>query len=176
MAGRGGQGVLVLGRILGKAISRYTSYYVLGSESYAAEVRGGDSRADLIISDSYEEADFIKVRAADIALFMHQQQLEAYLNLVRDGGVILVDYSNIIDPGVLNRLDRFRVQAKPYTEIAERLFNTSRVANMIALGHIVKILKIIDPEHVEKIIADETPKEWREINIRAFRRSIIDLD
>ncbi|MEM2021112.1 MAG: 2-oxoacid:acceptor oxidoreductase family protein, partial [Zestosphaera sp.] len=65
MIGRGGQGVLLLGRILGLAASKYSDLYVTGSETYASETRGGESRVDLIIADNPEDIDYIRVRRAN---------------------------------------------------------------------------------------------------------------
>ncbi|MEZ0290218.1 MAG: 2-oxoacid:acceptor oxidoreductase family protein [Sulfolobales archaeon] len=176
IAGRGGQGILLIGRILGKAIAKYTNYYILASESYSAEVRGGDSRVDLIIADTYDEADFIKVRSADIALFMHQSQLEAYLRLVKENATIFIDQTNIIDHSVMREISSSKVYLRPYTEIAERVFGTGRIANIIALGHMIKTTRIVDPEAVERVIIEEVPREWLELDRRAFRYSVEKLD
>ena len=165
IAGRGGQGILLLGHILGAAIAKYTNLHVLGSEIYAAETRGGDSRVDLIVADREEEADFIKVMGADVALFMHQLQLDAYESLVRDGALVFIDRSNVTSIPRRN----WRVFIEPYTDIAEKEVGSARVANVVALGHLVKSTSIVSPEVVEKVIAEVVPKEWVDLNIKAFR-------
>ncbi len=165
IAGRGGQGILLLGHVLGKAIAEHTDLHVLGSETYAAETRGGDSRVDLVVADREEEADFIKVVRADIALFMHQLQLDAYKDLVGDGAVVFLDKSNVTE--IPRR--SWRIYAEPYTDIAEREIGTSRVANMVALGHLVGVTSIVPPEAVESVIRETVAREWVDLNIRAFR-------
>jgi 2-oxoglutarate ferredoxin oxidoreductase subunit gamma len=165
IAGRGGQGILLLGHILGRAVAKYTNLYILGSEIYAAETRGGDSRVDLVIADREEEADFIKVMGADIAIVMHQLQLDAYSHLIKDGAVVFLDKSNVTS--VPQR--KWRVFLEPYTDIAEREFGTPRVANMVALGHLVRQTSLVPPEGVEEVIRETVPKDWVDVNIRAFR-------
>jgi len=165
IAGRGGQGILLLGHILGKAVAKYTNFYILGSETYAAETRGGDSRVDLVIADREEEADFVKVMGADIAIVMHQLQLDAYGHLIKDGALVFLDKSNVT--GVPPR--SWRVFLEPYTDIAEREFGTPRVANMVALGHLVRQTSLAPPEGVEEVIRETVPKGWVDVNIRAFR-------
>ncbi|MEM4491540.1 MAG: 2-oxoacid:acceptor oxidoreductase family protein [Sulfolobales archaeon] len=165
IAGRGGQGILLLGHILGKAIAKYTNLHILGSEIYAAETRGGDSRVDLVVADREEDADFIKVMRADIALFMHQLQLDAYKDLVRDGAVVFLDKSNVSSIPQRN----WRIYLEPYTDIAEKEIGTSRVANLVALGHIVKVTSIVPPGAIEDVIKEVVSKEWVDINIKAFR-------
>lgn len=165
IAGRGGQGILLLGHILGKAVAKYTNLHILGSEIYAAETRGGDSRVDLVIADREEDADFIKVMSADMALFMHQFQLDAYKDLVKDGAIVFLDRSNISNVPDRN----WRLHVEPYTDIAEKELGSSRVANMVALGRIVGVTSLVSPEAVEDVIRETVPRDWVDINIKAFR-------
>lgn len=169
ITGRGGQGILFMGRLLGKALSKYTNYYVIGSESYSAEVRGGDSRVDIIIADREEDADFIKVYRANIAIFMHQAQLEAYKDLVDERGVVFIDKSNLSDPSIIPRT--WIVYSEPYTDIARTIIGLARVANLIALGHMIHETKLIDPKGVENVILEEFSydNDLLEKNLRAFR-------
>lgn len=165
IAGRGGQGILLLGHILGRAIAKHTNLYILGSEVYAAETRGGDSRVDLVVADKEEEADYIKVMKADIAIFMHQLQLDAYKDLVREGATVFIDRSNATNIPQKG----WNVYLEPYTDIAEKEVGNIRVANMVALGHLVKVTSIVPPEAVEDTIREVVAKEWVDINIKAFR-------
>ncbi|MEM4532793.1 MAG: 2-oxoacid:acceptor oxidoreductase family protein, partial [Desulfurococcaceae archaeon] len=68
--GRGGQGILLMGRVLGTAISKYTNLYVTSTESYGAETRGTESRVEMIISDDPGEIDYIATRKPNILLVM----------------------------------------------------------------------------------------------------------
>ncbi len=165
IAGRGGQGILLLGHILGRAIAKHTNLYILGSEIYAAETRGGDSRVDLVVADREEDADFIKVMKADIAIFMHQLQLDAYKDLVRDGALVFIDKSNTTNIPQRN----WKVYLEPYTDIAEKEIGNIRVANMVALGHLIKVTSIVPPEAVEDTIKEVVAREWVDVNIKAFR-------
>jgi 2-oxoglutarate ferredoxin oxidoreductase subunit gamma len=165
IAGRGGQGILLAGHIIGKSIATYTNLYVLGSETYGAETRGGDTRTDLIVADEEEEADFVKVMEADIALVMNQTQLNSYGSLIKDGALVFLDKSNVYS--IPQR--SWRVFLEPYTDIAEKEYGTTRVANMVALGHLVKQTSLISAEAVEKVIRETVSKDWVDVNIRAFR-------
>lgn len=166
IAGRGGQGVLVIGRVLGIAVSKYSNLYVTCSESYVAETRGGDSRADLIISDKEEELDFIKVRRADIALFLHPTQLTKFANLLSSNTVVYVDETYL--SGELGRAYR-KVYRVPYSKLASEVLGNIRVANMVALGHLIATSKILRPEAVEMAIEEAIDSKWVEINKNAFR-------
>lgn len=166
IAGRGGQGILLIGRVLGIAASKYCNLYVTCSESYVAETRGGDSRTDLIISDNEEELDFIKVRKADIAIFMHQTQLVKFSSMVKDNGTVYIDESYVSElPSNIS----WRVYKAPYTKLAEREIGSIRVANMVALGHLIGTTKLINPGVIEMAIDEVVGKEWSELNKKAFR-------
>lgn len=165
IAGRGGQGILLVSHILGKSIASYTNLYVLGSETYGAETRGGDTRSDLIVADKEEEVDFVKVMEADIALVMNQAQLNAYSSLIKDGALVFLDSSNV--HSIPQR--SWKVFLEPYSDIAEREFGTPRVANLVALGHLIKHTSLAPPEAIEKVIRETVSKDWVDVNIRAFR-------
>ena len=57
--GVGGQGIVLAGRLLGKAASLYDGKDAVVTQSYGPEARGGASRADVVISDTanYVTAD-----------------------------------------------------------------------------------------------------------------------
>ncbi|MEM1773082.1 MAG: 2-oxoacid:acceptor oxidoreductase family protein, partial [Desulfurococcaceae archaeon] len=82
IVGRGGQGVLLLGRILGLAASKYANLYAVVTESYAAETRGGESRSDVIIASSMEEAPYVKVVKPDMVVFMYPYRIETYKSIL----------------------------------------------------------------------------------------------
>ncbi len=157
--------MLLIGRVLGVAASKYQNLYVTCSEAYVAETRGGDSRVDIIIATSEEELDYIKVRKADIALFLHQDQLTRFSNLVGNSATVFVDSSLVKElPGQCE----WKIFKAPYTELAESTFRTPRVANMIALGHLVGTSKLVSEGSVEKAIDELVKGEWRDLNITAY--------
>jgi len=167
-AGRGGQGILLLGHIMGYAAAKFTNLYVTGTESYDAETRGGDSKIDLIFASSPEELDYFKVRHADIALFMYSEQLKKYHMLVRPGAKVFID-STFIHSG----FDKdWKVASVPYTRIAEEKLGTHVVANIVALGHIIGNTHIIPEKAVIKSIQEVVRKRWISIDLKAFEEGI----
>jgi len=171
IAGRGGQGILLLGHVLGLAAAKYANLYVTGTESYGAETRGGDSRADIILCDEAEELDYMKVRRADIALFMYTEQLMRYSQLVSDNAVVFVDSSFITEEDVKEAKGtrKWLVNPKPYTDLAREKLGTHRVANMVALGHVISVTQVVPIEAVENAIKELVRPKWVELDIKAFR-------
>ncbi len=171
IAGRGGQGILLLGHVLGLAAAKYANLYVTGTESYGAETRGGDSRADIILCDDAEELDYVKVRRADIALFMYVEQLRRYTHLVNDRAKVFVDSSFIPEDDVkaVKGTREWLVYLKPYTNIAREELGTHRVANMVALGHVVGVTNVVPAEAVVNAIKELVRPKWVELDIKAFK-------
>lgn len=168
VAGRGGQGILLLGHVIGLSAAKYAGLYVTGTESYSAETRGGDSKVDLIIADRAEELDYIKVRQANIAIFMYPTQLSKYSSLVDKGAKVFVDSTYVKEiPKV-----EWEVFSAPYTEMAEKKLGTHRVANMVALGHVIYVTKLMEPEAIINGMKEVVRKKWLDIDIKAFREGL----
>lgn len=168
IVGRGGQGVLLLGRILGVAAAKYAGLFATGSETYASETRGGESRVDLIITDSPEGVDFVKVVKASVALFMFPYNLSKYVKMLRDDAYVFLNSTYVKEfPSVGQR-----VFSASYDEIAERAAGTSRVSNIVALGHMIARTGLIDIKHVENTLKEIVSEKWIDVNMRALRAGL----
>lgn len=161
--GRGGQGVLILGRVLGLAASLANLYSVV-TETYEAETRGGQSRSDVIIASSMAEAEYIKVQSPDVAIFMYPFSVESYKSTFRPSTVILID-EEFVNPELFKD---YKVISARFTEVAEKESGTRRAANMAILGKLIKETKIMSLEHVKMALKELIQPEWLEVNIKAL--------
>ena len=164
IAGRGGQGILVMGYVLGLALVKYENKYVVEMESYSAETRGGDSRVEMIVADNEEETYGLRIRKADISIFMYKDQVINYANMVKDRGLVIIDSTFIKKPPKKN----WNTYLAPFTEMSINKLGDIRVANMIALGYFTKITKLLSPKSVMSSIKEVIKPKWIDINIRAF--------
>ena len=94
IAGFGGQGIILAGIVIGKAAALHDDLFAVQTQSYGPEARGGASKTEVVISD--EEIDYPKVQNPDILVAMSQEALMAYLDDLKDGGIL------IIDPDMIN--------------------------------------------------------------------------
>jgi len=164
IAGRGGQGILLTGYLLGKALVK-KGFYVVNSEMYSAETRGGFSRSDLIVFPSEAEMDIIKVRRADIAIFMYKDQMYSYADYVKpDAQLVVLDATFIGEPA----RPWPRILKVPFTRLAEEKVGTYRVANVFMLGVFSYVTELVDPETMKEIIKTSVRPKWVEINLKAF--------
>ncbi|MEM4224818.1 MAG: 2-oxoacid:acceptor oxidoreductase family protein [Desulfurococcaceae archaeon] len=172
IVGRGGQGVLLFGRVLGLAASKYANLYAVVTESYAAETRGGESRSDVIIANSMEEIPYVKVTEPDIAVFLYPFKIQYYKSILKQKTLVVVDEEYV--PSDLFK--EFRVVSKRFSELAEKNVGTRRVANVVILGRILREIKVLGFDHVKKAIEEVVPAAWMQLNLKALDLGYNTLD
>lgn len=131
IAGFGGQGVMLMGRLLAYA-GMLEGKNVAWMPSYGPEMRGGTANCTVIISS--EEIASPVVLYPNSIIVMNKPSLDKFEANVQKDGLIILNES-LIDQNV-NR-DDVAIVRVPANDIANKLGNL-RVANMVALGTYVK--------------------------------------
>jgi 2-oxoglutarate ferredoxin oxidoreductase subunit gamma len=162
LSGAGGQGLILIGKILAEAAAIYDQKNATQSQSYGPEARGGASRSEVIISD--EDIDYPKATKIDLLLVMTQEAADKYSQEIKPGGIVLADTSFIhhIPSG------DFKVYSFPISTLAEEKMGRKIVANIIALGIIVHLSQVVSEEAVITAIRSRVPKGTEDLNIKAF--------
>ena len=164
LVGTGGQGIVLQGYKLGRAAALYDKKESTFIPSYGAEARGGESRAQVIIAD--EVIDYPYVTKSDIMIAMATHAHEKFIGMLKEDGTLLYDEE-------LVQLNEKAINAKrfgiPATKIAEELGNKV-VANIVMLGFLSGVTKIVSYEAMEKGVADSVPKRFWDLNLKAFRK------
>lgn len=127
IAGFGGQGVILIGQLLGYAATaagKNATYY----PAYGAEQRGGTANCTVVISDA--EIGSPVVTKLDTVIVMNEPSLTRFEEWVKPGGTIIVN-SSLIGRKV-GRSDIKAVYV-PANEIAEKM-GSDKIANMVILG------------------------------------------
>lgn len=142
--GVGGQGMVLAGRLLGKAAALYDSKEAVCTQTYGPEARGGASRADVVIADG--PVDYPFVNDADVLVVFFQEAYTRFRSRLREGGMLIVD-TGLVKPFP----DEEVVFGIPATKIAEDL--GSRLAtNVVMLGYMIGKTGVVSRESVEKAI------------------------
>jgi 2-oxoglutarate ferredoxin oxidoreductase subunit gamma len=131
IAGFGGQGVMLMGRLLAYA-GMLEGKNVAWMPSYGPEMRGGTANCTVIISS--EEIASPVVPYPMSIIVMNKPSLDKFEPTVQKDGLIIINES-LIDQKV--KRDDVRIVRVPANDIANELGNL-RVANMVALGTYVK--------------------------------------
>ncbi len=164
IAGAGGQGIMLLGRILAEAAmegGREVSWL----PSYGAEVRGGTASCMVVISDKEIGSPFID--KADTLIIMNEPSLAKFKDRIKNKGLLIVNSSLVESEIACNNI---RVLRCAFTDIAIKLGNI-KVANMVALGCYAAETKLIAPDKVIAVmehIAPQDKKHLVEINKQAL--------
>lgn len=166
LSGAGGQGLILVGKVLAEAAAIYDGKNATQSQSYGPEARGGASRSEVIISD--EDIDYPKAENLDLLLAMTQESCDKYHTDLKPGGILIVDSRFVTE---IPEGD-FRVYEVPITEIAEKTVGRTLVANIVALGIIVAASGIVSPKAVRSAILARVPKGTEDLNRTAFEAGL----
>jgi 2-oxoglutarate ferredoxin oxidoreductase subunit gamma len=162
--GVGGQGIVLAGRLLGKAASLYDGKDAVVTQSYGPEARGGASRADVVISAN--RVDYPFVLNADILAVFFQEAYMMFRSKVKPEGLLLFD-----DLLVKPEEEHANLRPVPATRLAEEL-GTRMAANVVMLGYIVGATNIVSVESVEKSIHSTLKPSIVELNLKAFEAGL----
>lgn len=163
-AGFGGQGVLTMGMILCYAGMK-EGKEVCWMPSYGPEMRGGTANCITIISDELISSPIIS--RFDSVIALNQPSLDKFEPTVKPGGNLFYDSTNVINLPTRTDINIFPI---PATEAANRL-NNLRVMNMVMLGAINEIIKIVDNESIIWGLKQVLPEHYLKLiplNIEAF--------
>jgi 2-oxoglutarate ferredoxin oxidoreductase subunit gamma len=182
VAGSGGQGILLLGRLIayggmkdGKEVTCFPSY--------GAEMRGGTANCTVIISDEMIGSPIVK--NPRILIAMNEASLKRFQSRIESGGILFYDSSLIRSPEIRTDMETIGV---PASEIAAALnllergsggsrtdLTQVRSANMVMLGAFIGITGIVGKgsamEALERLTSEKR-KRTLATNREAIQRGI----
>lgn len=165
VAGFGGQGVLLVGKVLayaGMADGKEVSWI----PSYGPEMRGGTANCTVVISDRPVGSPIVNRPRAVIA--MNLPSLDKFEPMVRPGGLVVINSSLIRREAARADVTVIKV---PANEIALEL-NNPRGANMVALGAYLGATHAVSLDAVGEIVRDTFASKPKlvDANLESLRR------
>ena len=137
LAGFGGQGVLLIGKMLAYAGMK-EGKEVSWLPSYGPEMRGGTCNCTVVVSDKPVGSPV--VRTPRIVVALNRPSLDKFEPSVKEKGILLIN-SSLINPTEVSRKD-IEVLPIPANDIAKENGHP-RLANMVALGAFVEKTKLV---------------------------------
>lgn len=165
ICGLGGQGVVLAGQILGRA-AVHDGKRVVQTQSYGAEARGSAAKSEVIISD--REIGFPLVRKCDILVAMSQSALNIHLKDLKETGTLLVDRELA---SAIPEVEA-KVFALSTTQRAEETLHSKIYANVIMLGALTQITRIISNGAMKQAIRDSVRANTVKANLLAFEQGL----
>ena len=167
ISGFGGQGVVLAGVLLGEA-GVIDGKQVAGSNSYGAQARGSGCKSEIVFSEGL--IDFPLLTTADLLIAMSQGAYDLNWRDVKEkSGLILYDRS-LVTPREALGVEQVGL---PATELALKKLKNKQMANLILLGALVEMTKIVSPKAIRKAIALHVNERFRALNLKALRIGMI---
>jgi 2-oxoglutarate ferredoxin oxidoreductase subunit gamma len=166
IAGFGGQGVLLAGEVLANGFmidNKNVTWY----PSYGAEMRGGTVKCSIAMAD--EEVSSVQKNSSDIVTVLNQASFDKYISWVKKGGSIIVNSS-------LAAIKRTREDINyifvPITKLANEKLGNIKMSNILALGVLSRVSRLISLETLEKALNNVIPEHRKNLiplNIKALK-------
>jgi 2-oxoglutarate ferredoxin oxidoreductase subunit gamma len=168
MAGFGGQGMLLAGKVLAQAAMKH-GLQVSWLPSYGPEMRGGT--ANVTVCLSREPIASPLVSRPDALLATNLPSLDRFEARVAPGGTIIVNATLVARASSRPDCRVVRVAARALAQAAGH----ERAANFVMLGAYVGATGILPAEAVEEAIAEEFregKEQHIEASVAAFRAGL----
>lgn len=163
-SGFGGQGIIRLGLISGKALSLFDNKHATMTQSFGPEARGSACSSQIVVSE--DRVLYPYITKPEILVSMSQEAYDKYEPELREDGILIID-SDLVKPGpVRGTIQLFSI---PSTRFAEDLGNRI-IANLVMLGFFTAVTKIASPEAMKKALPGLVPGRFLDLNIKAFDR------
>ncbi len=165
MGGAGGQGIVSLGKLVAR-LGANSVGYVTFFPAYGAEVRGGTSNCQVILSD--EEIAAPLAETFDSLLLFNQQSVDQFLPYLEGQGVAIINQS------ISRAAPDPRIIMVPATEWADAL-GDARVVNFVMLGAWLARKPLWPESAVAQMLATHFPgaaPALIDINLKALRRGL----
>ena len=166
IAGFGGQGVLLAGKLLAYA-GMLEGKHVTWFPSYGAEIRGGTANCTVIISS--DEIGSPVVQNPSAMLIFNEASFKKFETRIKEGGRLFLNTSLVQAPP--SRTDIARIDVKA-NDIAEELGDI-RIANMVMLGALLKKTGVVALDSVLaalKLVLPSRRHSLIPLNENALRR------
>lgn len=145
-SGVGGQGLILSGTILGETAVLHGKKNAVLTSAYGTETRGTFTKSDVIISK--DTIYYPEVINEDVVLALAQVAYDRYAGNLREDAVLLYDSDLVSDV----KESKARQIGIPFSRLAQEM-GKAEMANIIALGAIIKLTKVVEPADVLKVLA-----------------------
>lgn len=166
ITGYGGQGVVLIGYIIGRAWAVHAGGHATMIQSFGPEARGSACSATLVMSDREVLYPYI-LRASDVLVGLSGEGYEKYQNELKDDGLLLYE-RDLVQPMVKPGQ---RALGIPSTRIAESL-GRALVQNVVMLGFFAGVTRLVPLEALREAVRLSVPAGTEELNLKAFEQGL----
>lgn len=161
-SGYGGQGIIRLGLISGKAISLFDNLHATMTQSFGPEARGSACSSQLVVSD--KRVLYPYLTASQILVSMSQEAYDKYEPELKDDGILIIDEDLVKAHPPRASIKMYSISS---TRVAEDLGNRI-AANLVMLGFFTAVTKVASQDAMKKALPGLVPDRFLELNRKAF--------
>jgi 2-oxoglutarate ferredoxin oxidoreductase subunit gamma len=167
IAGSGGQGVLLIGRLLAEA-GAMEGREVVWLPSYGAEKRGGSVSCSVTISD--QQIGSLSILHPGTAVAMNQPAVEKLEPNMKQGGLLVINQSLVSSKVKREDIRTVYVQAN---QLASEMGNDA-VANLVVLGALIAEFPVVSKSSILAVMDTMFAKNQKalEANKQAFAKGL----
>jgi len=158
--GTGGQGIVWAATLLGAAASKQTGLVASVSAKYGAEVRGGISRADVVISD--EREPFPWATRLDLLVMLDPKWITRAITSP------LKPKALVLSVAPLQKKLKAETKIVPARERSKQDLGSEKFTNSIMVGYVAGVLGIPDLELLRRAAAERSTEASKDLNLRAI--------
>ena len=163
--GSGGQGVISLAVLLANAYGVQNNFEVAQTQSYGPAARGGECKAELVVSD--ERIDYVKADELDYFVAFNKPSFDKFKGDINPETVVIVDSTFISEADTAN-CGAKTVLTMPATKYAEENFRVV-CANIVMMGYIVAKNPELDMDNAREAIREVMNPKVVEMNLKALQ-------
>ncbi|OFW61274.1 MAG: hypothetical protein A2133_10840 [Actinobacteria bacterium RBG_16_64_13] len=151
-----------MGVVLAMAATR-DHRYVVQTQTYGLEARGGYGHSDVIISDS--PIDYPELQSGDLLVVLSQDSAKGYSDLLRPDSILIYDSENVTAPPSFVGTS----YGIPFTRLAlEGTGQDDTTPDVLALAAVVGITGVVSVQSLRAAVENTTPPGDEEVNSKAL--------
>ena len=161
ITGYGGQGVVLLGYITGRASAVNSGLHATMIQSFGPEARGSACSATLAISST--EVLYPYIQHPDVLIAMSSEGYEKFHDELKGDGFLIYE-RDLVHPVLKEGQPAYGV---PSTRTAESL-GRGLVQNIVMLGFFAAVTKLLSRDAVRDAVKASVPAGTEDLNLKAF--------
>lgn len=168
VAGFGGQGVMMIGKLIGECAFDQ-DLHVTFLPAYGPEQRGGTANCTVIQSD--QPIGSPASENLDVLCVMNQPSLDKFIDHIRPGGILMTN-SSLVDVSTVNRTD-IKIVEVDADNLAYEI-GSSKIANIIVFAAYMTLADTMPIETVKAIVMKKLGRkpELLPMNEAAFNKGM----
>lgn len=162
ISGFGGQGVMVLGKIIAQA-ALCENKHVTWFPSYGAEMRGGTAHCYVKISDNEIASPLVDY--PDVAIILNQPSFEKFKKKIKKADLVILNTDLVQSVASVNKKQYVQV---PLNSAALEC-GDSKVANSIVLGILISRKHLFQEQTAVAVLKEVfSSQDIQEVNLKGF--------